>query len=166
MLAGLSRGTAVADEPDPDDERRLPGARLVGGDILDGPLVGPHLVLQGEAGEARIPVADILAIERPEESRSLAVVLRSGARLAGEPVGGRIAVHAVGRDWSLPAHRLAGWRARPPASATAGVSATGAATATATATGARSATSAGSSARPVEKAQSPEGDADAGEAVP
>lgn len=88
------------------------GAQLGNGDRLAGGLAGPVLVLRAGGKDSAVPVERIAAIERPEEGAGLALVLKEGGRLVGEPIDGVVSFLAGGCTFRVPAERIQGWKVK------------------------------------------------------
>lgn len=96
------------------NEDREDGAQLESGERFYAGLAGTTLTLTANGADTAIPIERITAIERPENSGGLAVVLRDGGRLVGSTKDGTIALLAGGQTWRVPIRRLLQWQAPPP----------------------------------------------------
>ncbi len=109
IIGYLRQGASMA-----EDDEREDGAHLDNGERFLGGLAGPTLTIQTNGADTAIPVERITAIERPEDSNGLAVVLRDGGRLVGSSGDGTVAFLAGGQSWRVPTTRLVSWQAAKP----------------------------------------------------
>jgi hypothetical protein len=98
----------------PSDDDREDGAHLDSEERFYAGLAGPTLTLKANGTDTVIPVERIVAIERPEDSSGLAILLRDGGRLVGTTNDGIIALLAGGQTWRVPVRRLLQWQAPKP----------------------------------------------------
>ena len=96
------------------DEDREDGAQLESGERFYAGLAGTTLTLTANGADTAIPIERITALENPENSSGLSVVLRDGGRLVGATKDGTIALLAGGQTWRVPIRRLLHWQAPPP----------------------------------------------------
>jgi hypothetical protein len=106
-IAGYLRSGKIT----PSDDERDDGAQLDSGERFYAGLAGATLTINANGADTAIPVERITAIERPENSTGLAVVLRDGGRLVGTTNDGTIALLAGGQTWRIPIRRLLQWQA-------------------------------------------------------
>ena len=111
-IAGYQRsGKPVVSE---DADEREDGAQLDNGERFFSGLAGTTLTINANGTNTAIPIERITAIERPEDSAGLAVILRDGGRLVGTTTDGTIALLAGGQTWRVPVRRLLQWQAPKP----------------------------------------------------
>lgn len=97
-----------------DEEEREDGAQLDNGERFYAGLAGTALTINANGTDTAIPIDRITAIERPEDSAGLVVILRDGGRLVGTTADGTIALLAGGQTWRVPLRRLLQWQAPAP----------------------------------------------------
>ncbi len=111
-IAGYQRSGKPSVSEDADE--REDGAQLDNGECFYAGLAGTALTINANGTNTAIPIDRITAIERPEDSAGLAVILRDGGRLVGTTADGTIALLAGGQTWRIPIRRLLQWQAPKP----------------------------------------------------